>query len=139
MKTDLEKAKAMLRDSDFTCVLCKEELVYTSKERGVKPLLEWRKQGISLKGFSAADKVVGKATAFLYVLAKVQAVYAPVMSDAAMEVLKEYGIEVICDTAVPAIRNRSNTGFCPMEQAVADSRRPEEALTAILNKLKQLQ
>lgn len=123
---------------EYTCVLGREGTLYTSKERGVKPLLEWIAQGVCLEGFSAADKVVGKATAFLYVLAGVRQVYAPVMSEAAMQVFVRYGIQTEADQIVPAIRNRSNTGLCPMETAVSECETPEDAYKIILEKLKEL-
>ena len=68
MKNDLKKAIDILNSGQYTCVLCKDNEIHISTERGVKPLLEWLESGIALKGFSAADKVVGKAAAFLYVL-----------------------------------------------------------------------
>lgn len=55
----------------------------TSTERGVKPLLQWLDGENSVKGFSAVDKVVGRAAAFLYVLLEVKEVYAGVMSEGA--------------------------------------------------------
>lgn len=134
-----EKAKTLLASGDYTCVLCKGDAVYQSKERGVKPLLDWLESGTDLRGFAAADRVVGKAAAYLYVLLGVRAVYAPVMSEAARAVLERYGIEASCGVAVPAIRNRAGTGLCPVEQAVADIDTSQAALPAIVERLQQLQ
>ncbi|MBP3506532.1 MAG: DUF1893 domain-containing protein [Lachnospiraceae bacterium] len=138
MKNDWIVVKEQLKMGEYTCVLGREGTLYTSKERGVKPLMEWIAQGVCLEGFSAADKVVGKATAFLYVLAGVRQVYAPVMSEAAMQVFVRYGIQTEADQIVPAIRNRSNTGLCPMETAVSECETPEDAYIIILEKLKEL-
>ena len=66
MNSDLLKAKKMLHEGGYTCVLCKSDKVYTSNERGVKPLLNWLDSNINLNDFCAADKVIGKAAAFLY-------------------------------------------------------------------------
>jgi len=41
-------------------------------------------------------------------------------------------------TLVPAIRNRDNTGFCPIETAVLDCDCPQQALIKIKNRLKEL-
>ena len=79
----------------------------------------------------AADRIVGKAAAFLYVLLGVRTVYAPLMSVPARETLHAHGIEAIADTVVPAIRNRTDTGFCPMESAVWDISDPCEAKAAL--------
>lgn len=138
MKTDLLRAKSELQKGNYTCVLCKDDKLYSSAERGVKPLLTFLQNETELKGFSAADKVVGKAAAFLYVLLGVQAVYAPVMSRPAVQVLTQYGISVFYDEQPDAIRNRRNTGFCPMETAVWEMDSPREALQAITQTMQKL-
>lgn len=138
MQTDLEKAKHLLTEGTYTCVLCKQESVYTAHERGVKPLLGFLEAGVNLHGFAAADKVVGKAAALLYVLLGVKEIYAPVMSKSAAGVFPAYGIAFFCDRLVANIRNRANTGFCPMEEAVACTDTPEDALVAIKAKAAQL-
>lgn len=135
---DLQKAKKLLKDEGYTCVLVMGQQVFTSRERGVKPLLGWLEEGCILPGFSAADKVVGKATACLYCLLGAKAVHAGIMSDAAMAVFQEYGILATCDQQVDYIRNRANTGMCPMEEATLSIRTPQEAPNAIRAKLRQL-
>ncbi len=138
MKADLTKAINTLNAGKYTCVLCKDNMVYTSTERGVKPLIEWLDGNIDLKGFSAADKVVGKAAAFLYVLLGVSEVYARVMSEAAIRVFAENGVDYQYDLSVKNIINRAKTGLCPMEQTVEKISSPTEALTAVRLKLSQL-
>lgn len=139
MNTDLEKAKLLLTSGGYTCVLCCGEGVFTSQARGVKPLLTWLEQGQAFPGFCAADKVVGRATAFLYCLLGVRAVHAQVLSLPARQVLDAQGIPCTWDQLVDGIRNRTDTGPCPMEQATRDCATPEEALTAIRATLKKLQ
>ena len=75
MNIDLKRACQTLAASDCTCVLCAGTRCHTSTQRGVAPLLQWLDGGTDLKGFSAADKVVGKAAAFLYCLLGVAAVH----------------------------------------------------------------
>lgn len=89
-------------------------------------------------GFSAADKVVGKGAAFLYVLLGVDAVYAHVMSVVAKEVLVKHGIAVFCDNCPADIINRGGTGPCPIEEAVMNIDDPQIALGAIKEKLLSL-
>ena len=88
--------------------------------------------------YSAADKVVGNGAAFLYVLLKIKEVHANIISKSACMTLKNNNIPVTYDTLVEAIRNRDNTGFCPIEEAVAGISSPDDALVAIRNKLKSL-
>lgn len=134
----MEQARMLLLAGGYTCVLRKNDTLYTATERGVKPLVRWLTEGIDVRGFSAADKVVGRATAYLYVLLGVREVWAAVMSEAAAEVLHRHGIEASQDQLVPNIINRSGTGICPFEEAVLDIQTPEEALTAIREKMKAM-
>ena len=92
-----------------------------------------------MAGFSAADKVVGKATALLYCLLKVRCLWAGVISDAALEVLQAHGIGVQWQTRVPQIQNRQGNGRCPMEMATEGISNPEDAPAAIRKKLAELQ
>ena len=131
METDLQRACRMLTEQEATCAFVLGELVYISKERGVQPLLVCYDEKKMPAGFSAADKVVGKAAAFLYVLLGAKELYADVVSRPALAVLEQYGIKVSYGELTDAIRNRTNTGFCPMETAVLAIGKPSEALAAI--------
>ena len=120
MSTELQRALARLEEGGFTCVITNGDQTFESHERGVAPLLAFLESGEVPVGSVAADRVVGKAAAFLYVLLRVRAVHARVMSRPATEVLARYGIAWSADVEVEAIRNRAGTGFCPMESAVRD-------------------
>ena len=136
--TDLQKAKELLIHSDSTCVLQKGEKTYASKQRGVRPLVEWVEANEDLKGFSAADKVVGRGAAFLYVLLNIKAVYAHVISHAALEVFQAQDILVEYDTAVENIINRRGDGICPFEAAVFGIDNVNEAYRAIKQKMQEM-
>lgn len=138
METDLKKARDLLAAGNYTCVLCREDTIYTTAERGVRPLLNWLDSGLNLRGFSAADRVVGRATAFLYCLLGVKEVYARVMSQPAAEVLRQNGIVAQTDLLTDGIINRRGTGPCPFEAAVMDIDDAGEALIAIRKKLEQM-
>ena len=131
---DLEKARQILKKDGYTCVLCRGDAVYTATARGVRPLVDWLDSELELNGFSAADKVVGRATAFLYVLLGVRKVHALVMSTPAKNALEENGITALCDREVPGIINRRGDGPCPFEEAVLGISDPNEARNAIRRK-----
>ena len=135
----LSKARTLLESGNYTCVVCKEDSVYTTTQRGVAPLLNWLDTGTDLSGFSAADRVVGRGAAFLYCLLGVKEVHARVMSHPAAEVLQAHGIHTSADTYVPGIINRSGTGPCPFEAAVMDIQDADTALIAIREKRRQMQ
>ena len=135
---DLIKAKEILLSGKYTCVLCKENEIFTSEFRGVKPLVKWYAEKTELEGFSAADKVVGKATAFLYALLGVKRVFAKVISLPAKEVLENHGIEVSFNTLVPNIINRAGDGICPFELAVKNATDETEAYKVIRLKMEEM-
>lgn len=138
MNSNTLKAKSELQKQNCTCVFVNGESVMACSERGLRPLLVRLGDNKLQKGFSAADKVVGKAPAFLYVLLGASEVYAPVMSEGGKSVLEQYGINAFCDTLTKEIRNRNNTDSCPMEKAVSDADSPDEALECIRAKIAQM-
>ena len=135
MYPDTKKAIEILDAGNYTCAVCRGDAVYTATERGVKPLLAWLDTGPSLKGYCAADRVVGRAAAFLYCLLGVTEVYALVMSRPAAQVLRDHGISLHAATFTDGIINRKGTGPCPFEAAVMDITDPTEALLTIRAKL----
>ena len=134
----LTKAKAILESGGYTCVLTNGTIIYTSTLRGVKPLVQFVESGCIPPGFSAADKVVGKATAYLYVLLKVREIYAQIISEPAVEVLQAHGIPVRYRKKVPNIINRKGDGICPFEAAVMEITEPAMAYDAILHKMQEM-
>jgi len=71
MTNNLTLAKAELEKRNATLVLYDGKEWIFSLERGIKPLLLLYEQRKDLSAFVAADKVIGKAAAFLY--------YEPIM------------------------------------------------------------
>jgi len=114
------------------------EVIYQSKESGIKPVIDFiKKFGTSLKDLMIYDKIVGQAVALLFVLLKVKSsrcrqdsssfakVYGVVGSKKAEEVLKKYQIPHLFLQTVPYITNRDKTGPCPFEK-MAEGKSPEE-------------
>ena len=101
-------------------------------------MVQFLEQGNTPERLFAADKVVGRATAYLYVLLNIQALYAAVISEPAMAVLHAHGISVTYGTLVPNIINRKGDGICPFEEAVMDITDPQEALSAIRKKMTEM-
>ena len=139
MNDTLIPVKTQLLESDCTCLIQKEDRIYVSHERGVKPLLGWLDAGMDFSGYSAADRVVGNGAAFLYVLLNVKEIYAHVLSRSAAETLQRYRIRVAYGTLVDHIQNRTGNGRCPIEEAVEGETVAAEALVKIRKRLKELQ
>lgn len=138
-RANLERAKAFLNQTNNTCILCNGSVILTDKRRGVRPLIDLLESKTDVTGFSVADKVVGKAAAYLYCLLGVKSLYARTISKPALSVLHDAQIYIEYDLLVPAIQNRTKDGFCPMERAVWNVQTPEEALPAIYTALEHLQ
>ena len=130
----LADARTLLAEGQYTLVAAANGVVYTDKARGVAPLLSLLEGGVSLANGVAADRVVGRAAAYLYCLLGARELYAGVVSTGALEVLAAGGIAVSFGEAVPAIKNRKGDGFCPMETATKSfaPTDKEGALAAIL-------
>lgn len=133
---NLDKAKEMLKDHSLALV--KNEKVYLSDLKGVKPLLDFLKNNVNLEGFSLADKVIGKGVAFLILKAKIKNVYTKIISKPALDLLIKNGIEVYYDLLVENIINRTKTDLCPIEKVVLDVNDVDIAYQKIINKLIEL-
>lgn len=134
--TDLEYAKSEL--VNHTLVLCKDHSLITSDKHGVSPMLDFLSDELDLSGYSAADIVVGKAVAMLFVLAKVSEVHAEVLSLEAKDYLEKHNIKVTYNNLVSHILNRTKDDLCPMEKVVHSLDNPSEAFLALKNKILEL-
>lgn len=120
-----EQLKTML--GDYACIAYTDHgLVFTSKERGIAPLVELCELNTVKEGLFIADKVIGKAAALLCVYCNIKMLYARVASKAAIEVLEDNGVDTNYDKLVPYIKNRTGKGKCPMEKLAKDVDSPEE-------------
>lgn len=135
---DLAQAQQLLIEQRLTCIIFGDEVVYTSTERGIRPLLRLIETGVRLNGLSAVDKVVGRAAAFAYVILGISRLHAGVISIPAREILRQHQITVTYDTLTEFIQNRAGNGRCPLESAVLDIEDSGEALTAIRRRLAEL-
>lgn len=135
--SDIQRAIMLLNENNYSSVFVKDDIEITTKEKGIKPLLD-RVQADDVAGFCAADTVIGKAAALFYVLLKVKKVYARLLSEEAKEILENEGIEVSYLRMVPYIKNRDRTDMCPMEKAVRQIDSPEQAVFAVKEALRKM-
>ena len=139
MDKDFQKAKEEYNKGKYTLVICKDEDIVTSDITGIKPLINLIEEKKEYKGYSAADKIVGRAAAFLYTLLEVKNLYGEIMSKGATEILKNAKINFEYKTLTDFIENRKKDGMCPMDEAVKNINDPKEAYEAIKEKIKFLQ
>lgn len=120
--------------------LCLDGNIITDDKKGIAPMLGFIASGTALKGYSAADLIVGKAAAMLFVKAGIAEVFAKTISKPACKYLEKYKIPYSYDILTDSIINRQGTDICPMEKTVTDIDDFEEgyaALTAKVALLKQ--
>lgn len=82
--------------------------------------------------------MVGKAAAFLYIQLNIQQLHAQIISRHALKVLQQYGIWTEYDVLADAIRNRADTGFCPMESTVLKIEEPNVTIEELRKKVLEL-
>lgn len=137
--TSLEQAKSLLITTNSTIAVVSNGEVFTSQERGVKPLLHLltEKKGL-LKGASVADKVIGKAAALLMALGEIKEVHTLIISEPAIKIFEKYNIPCFYDKKVDRIINRTGDGLCPMETLCLDVDEPQEAFQKITDFIKTM-
>ena len=134
--TDLLLAKSNL--SGHTLCLVKGESCIISDKRGIAPLMGFLEEGVDLCGYSAADLIVGKASAMLFVKCGVKKVFAKTLSEAGKRILEEHGVAYEYETLTEQIINRAGTDVCPMEKALQNTWDIEEGYSILKNKLREM-
>lgn len=135
--TDIQIAKELLCINNCTLVLVNGRKQIISHERGIKPLIDLHNSKEDLSGFSAADKVIGKSAAFMYLLLRITDIYTNVISQPALDLLNLHKVRIKYNKCVENINNRSGSDVCPMESAVLTETSPIEAYKKILCKLNE--
>lgn len=126
--------KAKFEGGKYSCVVGNGEL-YAFNRPGIADLLDtYSVRKKLLKGALVADRVVGRAAASILVKGGISEVYAKIISNSALKMLKSAKIGVSYDTVVPYIKNNNGTGVCPMEDACKNAETPEECLKILLEK-----
>lgn len=125
--------KEALERGGYTCIAFNDNgLHYSSHQRGIVPLFELCEKNTAGVPLFVADKVIGKAAALLCVYCRVAVLYADVISESALQVLTEHGIDVQYGKAVEYIKNRDGTGKCPMEALSKGVTNADEMFARIL-------
>lgn len=121
------KLKHELLNGGYTCVAFDENgMYYSSKARGILPLVELCEKNASGKKLCLADKITGKAAALLSVKCGAHKLYTRVITQDALFVLDKHNIKVEYEKIVPFIKNRSGDGRCPMEQLARNVSYPKQ-------------
>lgn len=127
---DLNLAINTLKENNLTLVVAKKgKIIFQSQERGIKPMYILARENKSLaKNSTIADKVIGKGAALLCAHIGIEKVHTGLISSSAKEVLRKYNIEYEFENSCEYIKNRDETGYCPIEEISMDIDDPIELL-----------
>ena len=120
--TNLEKVKSILLEKNASLVVCYKngniKEYYQDRIKDIKEILLQDKS--QLKDTIVADKVIGKVAASILSVAGVKEIYADTISEFAIPVLEKNKIKYEYNKKVEYIKNKDNTGMCPMENKYKD-------------------
>lgn len=135
----LIQLKQIQKEHNYTLVAVLDDVLYTSYENGIKPVLtKVVENKYYFENYTIVDRVVGKAVAMLFIRSKVGYLHANILSRSAKKILDYYMINYSYDTLVDYIKNRNNTGMCPMEETVLNVEDLDEAFQLLSEKQKSL-
>lgn len=131
--TDLELARAERERLGLALAIARDgEVIATGNRGGVADLLEMlRRTDLELAGASLSDRVVGRAAAMLARCAGIVAVQGGIMSEPAIQAIRDAGIPYSAERQVPHILNRAGDGMCPMERLCLEQTDPHACREAI--------
>lgn len=122
--TKLEELKEILHNKNASLVVCYSngeiKEYYQDRVKDIKGILQSNEN--ALKGAIIADKVIGKLAGSLLAISGVEEIYADIISEYAIPILEENNIKYQYETKVNYIRNKDNTGMCPMENKFKDEK-----------------
>ncbi|NLA12837.1 MAG: DUF1893 domain-containing protein, partial [Tissierellia bacterium] len=109
---DIELAKKILNNENKAIAIVKDgKVIFSSEDKGIKPVYEaFNELKEELKGSSAADKVVGKAAAIIYKHADIKELSTKLISQNAVDILKNTSIVYEYQKLVSYIKNREQSG-----------------------------
>lgn len=122
----------VLHHGGHTLAVASGGSVRTFSRRGVADLYTLlTEEPCLLHGAAVADKVTGKGAAALMILGGVAEMHTGVISESALELLAQSGMDLHYDLAVPHIVNRRGDGMCPVETLCLGCRTAAECLPLI--------
>ncbi|MGD9568173.1 MAG: DUF1893 domain-containing protein [Sedimentibacter sp.] len=137
---DIDIAVEMLEKENLALAIVKQgKVIFKSSGKGIKPLYTALEElNVELEGSSVADRVTGRAAAMLCAHAKIKQLKTGLISDNALNVLKNTNIEYEYDERTPFIENRDRTGMCPVETLSIKTSNVEELLIEISEFLEKI-
>lgn len=135
----MEELINLLHAGNYSCVIANKEKIRTFTQRGIADLYDLLlSEPDFLKEALIADKVVGKGAAALMILGGIKELYTDLISTKALELFRQWNIEVSFAEEVPSIWNRDRTGGCPVETLCDNVESPADMLPLIRNFIEKM-
>lgn len=126
-KKSYERLVTEIKDGKSNCIIVQGDEILKFILPGVKTLMTILKENPEvLKDSIVFDKVVGKGAAALMILGEVSEIYAEIISENAINLLKTTDIKFRYNKKIPYIENKNKTGLCPIENLSLTSNEPTE-------------
>jgi hypothetical protein len=118
MKDDLRLAKQRLKRRELSLVIVKDgRILFEDSSPGIAGLIRAIEELKDLlRGSALADRVVGRAVALLCAHSRISSLFALLLGQNALEVLRKHNIAYEYKKLVPGILDASKSGLCPLEQ-----------------------
>ena len=130
---DIELARSLLEEEQLNLVIVKGgQVLFSSSERGVAPFFQAvQSMEEDLHNAAVADRVVGLAVAMLCLHARIASVYAGIVSQGALDMLRGQGMTLTSENVVPHIFNYDGTDLCPFEKLARNSENPAQLFSTL--------
>lgn len=130
---DIDMAVELLEKEKLALAIVKDgKVIFSSSDKGIKPLYTAvKEQKNELEGSSVADRVTGRAAAMLCAYAGIKELKTKLISDNAINILKETNILYEYDEHTSYIKNRDKTGMCPVETLSLKAENIDELIKGI--------
>jgi hypothetical protein len=109
--------KQFKKDGFSLAVFKCDRLIFHSREKNLRPLVKfitkfgWRQDNLVMY-----DKYIGRAAALLFVGLEPQHIYSPIISKAAIPILKKNNVEYSAKKIVPHLMGVASQGTCVWEK-----------------------
>ena len=135
---DLQKAIEIFNEGDCTCLLVKGTRVMKGYTSGIQPMIDFISSREDIFGFSVASKVVGKATALLFVYSGIKNVYGEKVSESAIKVFEKHGLNYEAKEITNEIYEEDVSDTYILEKAVENIDDSFTAYSILYAKLQEL-
>ena len=133
MEKERQIAINELTESDYLLVIVKDrEIKYRSKDKGIRAIVGLlNNKPELLQEAVVADKVIGRAVAMICDYAQVKFCYGSIISKSAIEILQKADLSYQFKKKVEEIRNKNDTGLCPVEKLTLKTDNSAEGIKMI--------